>query len=51
MGELMRTNLMSLVELLVNKMPLELFPIFDKFYVCLEPCKRAFIQECRPMIG
>ena len=50
-GELIWTNLMSSVELLVNKMPPELLPIFYKFYVCLEPCKRGFIEGCRPLIG
>ena len=42
---------MSSIALLVNKIPPELFPIFYKFYVCLESCKRGFIEGCRPLIG
>ena len=35
----------------MDKRPPELFPIFDKFYVCLDACKRGFLDGCRPLIG
>ncbi|XP_072054819.1 uncharacterized protein [Arachis hypogaea] len=26
-------------------------PLFDRFYVCLDACKRGFKAGCRPLIG
>ena len=49
--ELYKTNLGSIAILSVNRPNLELQPYFERFYVCLDACKRGFLSACRPFIG
>ena len=49
--ELIRYNLRSSIQIGLEKMPLKLFPKFDRLYICLESCKREFIRGYKPLIG
>nr|XP_023877950.1 uncharacterized protein LOC111990411 [Quercus suber] len=49
--ELYKTNPGSTAVLLVNRPHPELQPYFERFYVCLDACKRGFLSACRPFIG
>ncbi|XP_016195104.1 uncharacterized protein LOC107636082 [Arachis ipaensis] len=49
-NELLTSNPGSRVQVGVIPMP-EGPPLFDRFYVCLDACKRGFKAGCRPLIG
>ncbi|XP_072078081.1 uncharacterized protein [Arachis hypogaea] len=49
-NELLTSNLGSTIQVGVILMP-ESSPLFDRFYVCLDACKRGFKAGCRPLIG
>ena len=49
--ELYKTNPGSTAVLSVNRPHPELQPYFERFYVCLDACKRGFLSACRPFIG
>ncbi|RYR14193.1 hypothetical protein Ahy_B04g070792 isoform D [Arachis hypogaea] len=49
-NELLTSNPGSTVQVSVIPMP-ESPPLFDRFYVCLDACKRGFKAGCRPLIG
>ncbi|XP_052108715.1 uncharacterized protein LOC127741122 [Arachis duranensis] len=49
-NELLTSNPGSRVQVGVIPMP-ESPPLFDRFYVCLDACKRGFKAGCRPLIG
>lgn len=49
--ELYKTNPGSTVVLSVDRPHLELQPYFERFYVCLDACKRGFLNAYRPFIG
>ncbi|CAB4279374.1 unnamed protein product [Prunus armeniaca] len=33
------------------KIRVELPPLFQRLYVCLDACKKGFLTGCRPIIG
>ncbi|CAB4309835.1 unnamed protein product [Prunus armeniaca] len=33
------------------KIRVELPPLFERLYVCLDACKKDFLAGCRPIIG
>ena len=37
--------------ILVDRLSLEVPPIFYRLYVCLSACKQGFMRGCRPLIG
>ena len=49
--ELYKTNPGSIAILSVNRPNLELQSYFERFYVCLDACKRGSLSACRPFIG
>ena len=49
--ELMRSNPYSTAILSTNRPQPHLQPLFGRFYVCLDACKRGFLDGCRPFIG
>uniref|UniRef100_A0A2N9HH41 SWIM-type domain-containing protein n=1 Tax=Fagus sylvatica TaxID=28930 RepID=A0A2N9HH41_FAGSY len=49
--ELMRSNPYSTAILSTNRPQPHLQPLFERFYVCLDACKRGFLDGCRPFIG
>jgi hypothetical protein len=49
--ELMRSNPYSTAILSTNRPQPHLQPLFERFYVCLDACKKGFLDGCRPFIG
>ncbi|XP_025666853.1 uncharacterized protein [Arachis hypogaea] len=49
-NELLTSNPGSTVQVSVILMP-QSPPLFDRFYVCLDACKRGFKAGCKPLIG
>ncbi|XP_025635815.1 uncharacterized protein [Arachis hypogaea] len=49
-NELLTSNPGSTIQVGVIPMP-ESPPLFERFYVCLDACKRGFKAGCRPLIG
>ena len=49
--ELMRSNPYSTAIFSTNRPQPHLQPLFGRFYVCLDACKRGFLDCCRPFIG
>ncbi|XP_052114171.1 uncharacterized protein LOC127745472 [Arachis duranensis] len=48
--ELLRSNPGSTIKLGVSLMP-NGEGVFERFYVCLNGCKKGFVSGCRPLIG
>src|ERR1044072_4074357 len=50
-AELRRANRGNTCKLMVVRPPPTLEPRFWRFYMCLDGCKKGFINGCRPFIG
>ena len=50
-GELRAKNPGSSALLVVDRPNLNIQPVFRRIYVCLEACKKGFVNGIRPIIG
>ncbi|WCJ24295.1 hypothetical protein M5689_006267 [Euphorbia peplus] len=49
--EIRKTNLGTNCQVVVNRENLDGQPLFSRFYVCFNACKKGWKEGCRPIIG
>ncbi|KAI4351340.1 hypothetical protein L6164_005715 [Bauhinia variegata] len=49
--ELLDKNARSTIEMSVTRVGPELFPHFDRVYICFDTCRKGWQESCRLMVG